>query len=160
MKTIRALLCSTVICVVLSGIALAKPAVKLHFSGVLVQNVNGKVQTKPVQGLTLHAGDVVRYTIDAKNDGDEAAFGFTAVGPVPAHTQYVSGSARGAQPAQIQYSLDGKAWASQPAVRVKTDRGMREKPAPASAYVSVRFTSLKPLQPKASAQYSYEVVVK
>jgi uncharacterized repeat protein (TIGR01451 family) len=158
MKLIRALLCSTAIFAVLTGTALAKPAVKLHFSGVLVQKVNGKMQTKPVQGLTLHAGDVVRYTIEAKNDGDEAALGFSTVGPVPAHTQFVAGSARAAQPSRIEYSLDGKGWAAQPMQNVKN--GAHEKPAPPSAYVSVRFTSVKPLQPKALASYTYEVIVK
>jgi uncharacterized repeat protein (TIGR01451 family) len=157
MKLMRALLCSTVIFAVLSGTALAKPAVKLHFSGVLVQKVNGKVRTKPIEGLTLHAGDVVRYTIDAKNDGDQAALGFSTVGPVPTHTQFVAGSARAAQPTRIDYSLDGKAWATQPMQRANDGR---EKPAPAATYVSVRFTSLKTLQPKAAAHYSYEVVVK
>lgn len=160
MKSVRALLCSTAICVVLTGVAAAKPAVKLHFSGSVVQHVDGKVALKPVTGLTLHQGDVVVYTIDAANAGTDAALGLSAVGPVPAHTEYVPGSARATQPARIEYSIDGKTWSEHPTVVVKTAHGAERKPAPASAYVSVRFTAGKPLAAKATFHYSYEVSVK
>jgi uncharacterized repeat protein (TIGR01451 family) len=160
MKLGRALLCSSAIFLLLGGFALARPAVNLHFSGALVQKVDGKVTRKPVQGLTLHAGDIVEYSIDATNGGDQAALGFSSVGPVPAHMQYVSGSARAAQPAAIEYSIDGKTWSAQPMQVVKTARGEQRKPAPASAYVSVRFTAQRPLAPKATFHYTYEVVVK
>jgi hypothetical protein len=43
---------------------------------------------------------------------------------------------------------------------VKTARGEERKPAPPSAYVSVRFTAGKALAPKATFHYTYEVVVK
>jgi uncharacterized repeat protein (TIGR01451 family) len=160
MNIVRALFSSSAVFLLLSGIALARPAVNLHFSGALVQHVDGKVTLKPVQGLTLQAGDVVQYSIDATNNGDQAAMGFSSVGPVPAHMQYVSGSARAAQPASIEYSIDGKTWSAHPTEIVKTAHGDERKPAPASRYVSVRFTAKNALAPKATFHYTYEVVVK
>lgn len=160
MKFGRALLCSAAFLLAAGGAALAGPAVKLHFSGSLLQTIHGKTERKPVQGLTLHAGDVVEYAIDATNAGDQAALGFRTVGPVPAHMQYVSGSARAAQPAKIEYSIDGKTWSAQPAQVVKTARGTLRKAAAPATYVSVRFTAARPLAPKATFRYSYEVVVK
>lgn len=160
MRLGRALLCGAAILLALSELAIASPSVKLHFSGSLVQKINGKTALKPVEGLALHGGDVVEYAIDATNSGDRAALGFSTVGPVPAHMQYVSGSARAAQPAKIEYSIDGKTWSAQPAQIVKTTHGTIRKAAPATAYVSVRFTSAKALPPKATFHYSYEVVVK
>jgi uncharacterized repeat protein (TIGR01451 family) len=160
MKLGRALLSSTAVFLLLNGLAWARPLVSLHFSGALVQRVDGKVALKPVQGLTLHSGDVVQYTIDATNGGNQSALGFSTVGPVPSHMQYVSGSAHAAQPAAIEYSIDGKTWSARPMQTVKTARGEERKPAPPSAYVSVRFTAGKALAPKATFHYTYEVVVK
>lgn len=160
MKLGRALLYSAVFLLVFAGVAAAAPSVKLHFSGSLLQTAGGKVERKPIEGLTLHQGDVVEYAIDAVNSGDQAALGFSTLGPVPAHMQYVSGSARAAQPARIEYSIDGKTWSPHPTQAVKTARGTVRKAAPASAYVSVRFTSEKPLAPRATFHYTYEVVVK
>lgn len=156
----RALVYSVAFLLALGSVASAAPSVKLHFSGSLVQKTNGKVQYKPIEGLTLRQGDVVEYAVDATNAGDQAALGVSTVGPVPAHMQYVSGSARAAQPARIEYSTDGKSWSVQPVQVVKTAHGSTKKPAPASAYVSVRFVAQKALAPKATFHYSYEVVVK
>src|SRR5690348_13541874 len=160
MKLVRSLFSGSEVLLLPTGIALARLAVNLHFGGALVQHVDGRVTLKPVQGLTLHPGDVVQYSIDATNNGDQAALGFSSVGPVPAHMQYVSGSARAAQPAAIEYSLDGKTWSAHPTQIVKTAHGDERKPAPASTYVSVRFTAKKALAPKATFHYTYEVVVK
>lgn len=156
----RALVYGAAFLLALGSAASAAPAVKLHFSGALVQKTNGKVQYKPIEGLTLHQGDVVEYAIDATNSGDQAALGFSTLGPVPAHMEYVSGSARAAQPARIEYSTDGKTWSPQPMQIVKTAHGTVKKAAPAAMYVSVRFTAQKALAPKATFHYSYEVVVK
>lgn len=156
----RALFYSVAFLLVLGSVASAAPSVKLHFSGSLIQTTGGKVLHKPIQGLTLHQGDVVEYAIDATNSGDQAALGFTTVGPVPAHMQYVAGSARGEQPSRIEYSIDGKTWSPRPAQVVKTAHGSLRKPAPAALYVSVRFTAIKALAPKATFHYSYEAVVK
>lgn len=160
MKFARALLCSVAVSLVVGGIALARPAVNLHFSGHLLRRVHGKTELKPVEGVTLRQGDVVQYTIDAANSGDEAAVGLNAVGPVPAHMAYVSGSARAEQPAKIEYSVDGKNFSPHPTQLVKTAKGMVRKPVPPGDYVSVRFTALRPLPAKATFHYSYEVSVK
>jgi uncharacterized repeat protein (TIGR01451 family) len=160
MKFGRVLLFSGTVFLLLAGPAFARPTVNLHFSGALVQKIDGKVTRKPVQGLTLHTGDVVEYSIDATNTGDQAALGFSSVGPVPAHMQYVAASARAAQPAAIEYSVDGNTWSARPMRMTKTARGEQRRPAPPSAYVSVRFIATRALAPKATFHYSYEVVVK
>ncbi|HKU69015.1 MAG TPA: hypothetical protein VJP85_14690 [Candidatus Baltobacteraceae bacterium] len=160
MKLGRALLSSSAVFLLLGGLAFARPAVDLHLRGALVQKIDGKVTRKPVQGLTLRAGDVVEYSIDATNTGDQAAIGFSSVGPVPAHMEYVSGSAHAAQAAAIEYSIDGKTWSAHPFQIVKTPQGERRKPAAPGSYVSVRFTAKSALAPKATFHYTYEVVVK
>ncbi len=141
--------------------ALARPDVNVRLGGVLVQKTSsGQSKTTPITGLTLHHGDVVRYSIDASNGGDSAALDFSTVGRVPLRTQYVAGSATAPLATVVEYSLDGKSWSTHPIVDVKTAHGIVREPASATKFVAVRFTAKRALAPKATFHYSYEVLVK
>jgi uncharacterized repeat protein (TIGR01451 family) len=143
------------------ALALARPDVKVHLSGALVQKTSGgQAKGTPIQGLTLHAGDVVRYSIDATNSGDDAALDFSTVGPVPTRTQFVAGSAAAPPATIVEYSLDGKSWSTRPAIDVKTAHGVVRRAASPAKYVAIRFTAKRALAPKATFHYSYEVLVK
>lgn len=143
------------------ALAFARPDVKVHLNGGLVQkSANGHVSTTPVGGVTLHAGQTILYTIDATNAGGDAALDFSTAGAVPAHTQFVAGSVSAPAATVVEYSLDGKTWSAHPTVTLKTAHGVVRKAASPSQYVGVRFTAKRALAPKASFHYSYEVFVK
>lgn len=143
------------------ALALARPDVKVHLNGALVQkSANGRITSTLVGGLTLHAGQTILYTIDATNAGSDAALEFSTAGAVPAHTQFVMGSVSAPPATVVEYSLDGKTWSAHPTVAVKTAHGTVRKAASPSQYVSVRFSAKRALAPKANFHYSYEVLVK
>ncbi len=157
----RALIAVCFFACVASAPAMARPDVKVHLGGVLVEKASsGQAKTRPVNGLTLRSGDVVRYSIDANNGGDEAALDFSTVGRVPVRTQYVAGSASAPPATVVEYSLDGKTWSTRPMVDRKTPHGVVHEAASAAKYVAVRFTAKRALAPMAAFHYTYEVVVK
>lgn len=157
----RALIAVGLLACATSAPAMARPDVKVHLGGVLVEKTaSGQSTTRPINGLTLHHGDVVRYSIDANNGGDEAALDFSTVGRVPARTQYVAGSASVPPATIVEYSLDGKTWSTRPMVDRKTSHGVVHEAASAAKFVAVRFTAKRALVPNAAFHYTYEVVVK
>lgn len=141
-----------------TGLASARPVVKLHLSGVLVQQNAGQTKETPVEGVVLKAGDLVRYTIVASNSGDSAAVKLIPVGQVPKATSFVPGSARGAD-ASTEYTLDGKTWSAHPMLSVKTASGVASKPADPSLYKAVRWVSKRALPPKKAFVFTYDVRV-
>ncbi len=158
MRVLRAPLLLGAIFACCSAAAAAAPAVKLHLSGVLVQHSNGQIKQTPVQGLTLKAGDLVRYTIVATNVGTSPAFKLVPVGPIPQATSYVLQSARG-DDAAVQYTLDGKSWSARPAFSVKTPRRTLVKAADPALYKAVRWIAPRALAPHKTQTFSYEVRV-
>lgn len=157
----RAVLAVLFFTCVAPALALARPDVKVHLTGAVVQkNAKGEISTTPVAGQTLHAGQIILYTIDATNAGSDAALDFKTNGAVPARTQFVAGSVSAPAATVVEYSVDGKIWSAHPAIAVRSAHGIVRKPANPSQYVSVRFTAKRALAPKASFRYSYEVLVK
>jgi uncharacterized repeat protein (TIGR01451 family) len=157
----RALIAVLIFLLASPALAFARPDVKVHLNGAIVQkNAKGQTTLYPVNGVTLHPGQVIRYTIDATNSGSDAALEFTTAGQIPARTQYVAGSVSAPQSTVVEYSLDGKSWSTRPAIAVKTAHGIARKTAKPSAYVAIRFTSKSALAPSATFHYTYEVVVK
>jgi hypothetical protein len=98
--------------------------------------------------------------ITASNTGDQPALHVVPTGKIPTGTTYEAGSASG-NGVHVEFSLNGgKTWSQKPTVTVHTSTGDVSKPADPAAYTSLRWVSEKPLLPKASATYSYEVQVK
>lgn len=138
----------------------AAPNVALALSGIaLVRQADGTFKEAPISEVTLRAGDKVRYTIVALNKGDAPALALAPSDPIPARMEYVGSSATAAN-AKPEFTLDGKTWSAHPTVIVKTATGNVVKPAPASAYKSIRWVMATPLAPKASAKFAFEVRVK
>ena len=143
------------------AVALGKPVIALHLTGVLIaKQADGRTVQIPVAKAVLKKNDLVRYTIAAVNRGTSAALRLVTVGPVPKGTSYVGGSASPAPQTVLEYSLDGKTWSVRPTVAVKTPQGLVRRPAPASAYVAVRWRTSRALAPKAVFHYFYEVRVR
>lgn len=139
--------------------AAGKPHVLLHLSSALAVHSGKRVKWVPVD-RPVHAGEVLQYTIDARNAGNAPAFAFAAVGKVPADSSFLAGSAHSSQPTKVEYSLDGTAFSPRPMEIAHTPKGNVRRPAPPSSYVAVRFLSTKAIPPKATFRYVYEVTVK
>jgi len=147
---------------VTTAAALARPDVVLQLSGAVVAKAaNGAIRLTPVDATTkLKTGEVVRYTISAYNKGSDPALHLAPVGKIPDGTAYVSGSATNGT-AKLEFSVDGgKTWSAKPMVTVPSATGPKLQPADPSSFTAVRWTTDKPLAPKGSARYSYEVRVK
>jgi len=73
---------------------------------------SGKPQTQWIKPDNIVPGDKIGYKITIKNSSNDAADNLVLSNPIPEHTLYIDGSARGAN-ATIQFSIDkaGKAFA-------------------------------------------------
>ncbi len=145
-----------------SGLALAKPVVDLRLQGVLVERAASGVETTtPVANVALKPGETVRYTIVATNRGSDPALGLRPSAKVPAGTAYEAGSAAASGAARVEFSLDGgQTWSAAPKVKVQTPAGVVEKNADPGLYTNLRWIVAKPLDPKSTLTYSYQVRVK
>jgi len=141
--------------------AFARPDVTLHLTGATVVKTAQGEKLVPVDpNVKLKTGEVVRWTIVGTNKGSDPALHFEPSDKIPAGMAYIAGSATttGGKP---EFSTDqGKTWSSKPMVTVQTQTGPVEKPADPSAYTNIRWMADKPLAPKGSARFSYEVRVK
>jgi uncharacterized repeat protein (TIGR01451 family) len=143
--------------------AYARPNVQLHLTGAIVgHDANGKETIQPISGDTeLKTGEVVRYDVVATNAGTDPAIKLTPVDKIPAGTQYEAGTAASSPALTIEFSIDGgKTFAKVPMISIKTPKGVVEKKADPATYTAIRWITQKPLAPKASVTYSYEVRVK
>lgn len=147
---------------VTGGAALAKPNVQLKLAGELLQkDAQGAVSFVPMSTTELKPGQIVRFDIVAKNEGSDAATALVPVGKIPTGTAYEAGSASASGALRVEFSLDGgKTWSSSPTVKVVTPNGTVVKKADPASYTQVRWIAAKPLAPKSSVTYRYEVRVK
>ena len=118
------------------------------------QPINSKIKAKQ--------GDVIRFTVTGKNEGNREAKNFTVTQPVPRGTGYQLDSATIAQGIRVTYSIDqGKTFVAHPTVRVTLANGkVEERPAPAETYTHVRWQTSRALQPEASVSAAYQVKVR
>jgi len=154
-RTVSFLVVAVVLC---SGIAFARPNVKLSLAQSLVTQVNGKTTFSDVPSQGAKRGSTLRYTIVAADIGDQPALQFQPVGKIPAGAQYLGGTA--STNAALQYTLDNVTWSAKPMVSVKLPNGKTVKrPADPSTYAAVRWTVAKIL-PNKPLTFTYEVRVK
>ena len=143
--------------------AFASPNVALHLSSSVVgKDAKGNATIDPIDSDTvLKQGETVRYDIVATNNGSDPALSLKPVGKIPPGMLYEAGTASAAPASIVEFSLDGgKKWSKLPTIKVTTPKGVVEKPADPATYTMVRWILQKPLAPKASVTYSYEVRVK
>ena len=141
--------------------AFAKPDVVLHLSGATVQKTASGEKLTPLDpNVKLKTGEVVLWTITAANKGSDPALHLTPSDKIPAGMAYIAGSAT-AVGGTAQFSTDeGKTWSSKPMATVQTPTGPVTKPADPSSYTNIRWIADKPLAPKGSVRFAYEVRVK
>jgi uncharacterized repeat protein (TIGR01451 family) len=143
--------------------AYASPKVVLHLAGSVVgKDAKGNPTIDPIDSDTiLKPGEIVRYDIVATNTGTDPALSLKPVGKIPPGMFYEAGTASAAPASVVEFSLDGgKNWSKLPTVKVKTPKGVVEQKADPATYTTVRWILQKPLAPKASVTYSYEVRIK
>jgi uncharacterized repeat protein (TIGR01451 family) len=116
--------------------------------------VNNQVQAKP--------GDILRFTVVGKNEGNREAQSFSITQPVPSGTKLVANSVNNSAAATVVYSIDqGKTFVAQPMVKVTLSDGtVTEKPAPIEAYTHARWSFSQALPPMANVNASYQVAVR
>jgi uncharacterized repeat protein (TIGR01451 family) len=110
----------------LSAEVFAKSLVSISITAEKEVTVN-KV-TKKVAATTINPGDVIFYTLNYINSGDDAATSAVLDDPIPAGTAYIPGSAYG-EGAEIIFSIDGKNF-KKPSLltyEIKNRKGSMEK---------------------------------
>ena len=111
---------------------------------VEVVDEDGEKTVKRVPAVKVMPGEIVVYTITARNVGDEPATRVVITDPVPEHMDY-TGSVTG-EGASITFSIDGgKTYDVANALTIPVGGG--EKPAPPEDYTHIRWTFNDALEP-------------
>ena len=111
-----------------------------------------KVAYESIAGKSVKPGDILRYTVNAKN-GDKAVKNLMLTQPIPRGTSYLKNSATALNGAELLFSLDGgKTYIAKPM--------MGKKEAPTTAYTNLRWKFTGTIAAKAQVNATYEVVVK
>lgn len=128
------------------------------FEVVTVTAENGSKSEQWQTPDKLLPGEKVGYQIDFENKNDEPAADIVIVNPIPEHTLYVDGSAKGLN-TLIEFSTDGgKTFALPTQLFVEKD-GKRVL-AETTDYTQVRWSLKKPLAAKASGSVQFVVKIK
>jgi len=133
--------------------------------------LNGSVQNRPSggaawvtlkDGAQVAPGEKILYRLDLINEGGQEARNPVALGPVPAGTAFVPGTASTAPDLKVDYSLDGgKTFSEKPTITATGKDGRPQiVPAPADRYTTIRWTWGTPLAVGATASVSYQVQVR
>ena len=155
-----------------SPVAIAKPMqhpkLQLNLVGekqIIRKDDQGKevISWQSEDRLAVKAGDVVRYRLMGKNEGDRPIKNLTLNQPIPKGTVFILKSVKAsASRTQISYSIDGgKTYGVAPTVQVKLLNGKTEtRPAPAEAYTHIRWNLPGQLAAKATVNAEYQVKVR
>ena len=113
---------------------------------VLLQAADGTAQETFVPIAKVLPGDVVAYTIEARNVSQEKADRVVITDPIPSEMQYVGGSAD-ASGAELLFSVDGGFRFDTPEKLTVANEDGSSRPAVASDYTHVRWVFAAPLAP-------------
>jgi uncharacterized repeat protein (TIGR01451 family) len=101
--------------------------------------------TKKIAATTINPGDVIFYTLNYINSGDDVATSVVLNDPIPAGTSYIPGTAYG-EGADIIFSVDGKTF-KKPSLltyEIKNRNGSFEKrTASPEEYTNIRWVITK-----------------
>jgi len=120
-------------------------------------DANGNNATRLTPAAKVVPGDEVVWTIVANNVCTTPAGDVAITNPVPEHMRYVGNSAFGPG-ANIEFSLDGAAFASADALTVAEADGSR-RAARADEYSAIRWALPRPMGPSESLVVRYRAVV-
>ena len=125
---------------------------------------DGSVIEEFAEAEAVFPGQVIEYRLSATNQTGAVLPGgrLTLVGPVPAQTRYVAGSATSAGAEwRLEASLDRESFAEPPLFVTETDAEGREIEVEADPgdYRALRWVVLRALQPDEEIVLHYRVVV-
>jgi uncharacterized repeat protein (TIGR01451 family) len=120
-------------------------------------DANGNAATRLTPAAKVVPGDEVVWTIVANNVCTTPAGDVAITNPVPEHMRYVGNSAFGPG-ANIEFSLDGTAFAAAGALTVAEADGSR-RTARADEYSAIRWALPRPMGPSESLVVRYRAVV-
>ena len=138
--------------------AAAAPEVKVNLTGSIQgHSKTGAAWVTLQDGSQVAPGERILYKLDLANQGDREARDPMALGPIPAGTAYVPGSATTGSGMRVEYSIDGgKTFAEKPTITVTGRTGSRQiVPAPTNSYTTIRWRWEAPLAAGATADVSY-----
>ena len=124
--------------------ALAKPLVSVSITAEKEVTVvkSGQKMTKKIAAAKIEPGDVIFYTLNYINSGNEAATSVVLDDPIPLGTVYLPGSAFG-NDAEITFSIDNGKSYKKPSLLVyelKSANGAKEKrTASPEEYTNIRW---------------------
>lgn len=104
-------------------------------------------------------GTIVIYTNELTNQGDAVIEAPVIDNPVPDNTEYLMGSAMGAD-AAITFSVDGGATYDVPAKLMVTDANGQKVPAEAKDYTHIRWQLANDLPPGGTTKVEFRAKVK
>ena len=113
---------------------------------VLLQAPDGTAQETYVDAAKVVPGDVVAYTIEARNVGVADADRVVITDPIPGEMKYLDGSAD-ASGAELLFSVDGGFRFDRPENLTLANEDGTRRPALASDYTHVRWVFAQPLAP-------------
>ncbi len=146
-----------------------QPQVQLQLDAeklVITKDAQGKENKKwqPLKGqAVVLPGNVLRYTIIAKNISDKPVKNLLIDQVIPKGTMYVLKSANTVNNvAKISFRLDNESkFVENPTVQVAGSNGKIEtQPAPANKYTHIRFILNNPLAVNTTVKGTYEVRVR
>lgn len=115
---------------------------------------------EPVE--TAHPGDVLVYTLRARNEGGAPAFRARVQDPIPQGTVLIPDSVS-LQPDEVEASLDGgSTWHGFPVLvgRTLEDGRVEQVPAAAEAYTNLRWVLNGELEPGDQREVSFKVRIR
>jgi len=133
-----------------------RPDVKVMLSGTVQRN-DAKVPVEKAE--MVKSGETLDWTITSVNEGNAPANDYSAVGKIPAGTQFVAGSASADGSPAVTFSIDnGKSFSAAPTVdQRQADGSVKKVPAPVSMYNQVRYAWTAPLNERSTVNASYKV---
>jgi uncharacterized repeat protein (TIGR01451 family) len=161
----KSALCSTLVLgmFLVPALALAKPQVTLNVSAEkeVTEVSNGKKVVKLVPAKKISPNEVIVYTVNYANRGDETATNAVIEDPIPKGTAYIPNSAQG-EAGEPQFSIDnGKNYnsAGQLSYQVRLANGKIERRvASSNQYTNIRWT-IKEIPAGASGKLKFKVNV-
>ncbi|OIO55975.1 MAG: hypothetical protein COX57_11000 [Alphaproteobacteria bacterium CG_4_10_14_0_2_um_filter_63_37] len=156
------LICTALTLVAPAAWAAPKMSVTITQEQEVVVEENGKQVTKRVEVVEATPGEELIYTLEYRNDGDEAAKDVVLNDPIPANTQFVAGSAFGPG-AEILYSVDGGASYNKPALLsykvTRSDGTQEQRQATPVDYTNIQWI-VESVEPGKSGIVGFRVRVK
>lgn len=122
---------------------------------IQVVDQNGKSHLKAVKADKITPGDRILYTTTISNKGNQASDNIVITNPIPAHSKYLTGTAKG-EHCVITYSVDGgKSYGDSQSLKVRLKDG-QFRAAQASDYTHIRWESRRSLLPEEVKNISFQ----